>query len=281
MTTTAPAPVRASRPEDTALRVLVVDDEPAIRELLSLALGYEGWEVQGAADGAAAIAAARTFAPHAVLLDRMLPDMDGVEVLQELRAQAPTLPIVFVTARDARSERLAGLAAGADDYVVKPFSLEDVEARLRRLVRRRDPADDGPAGNRLVVGDLVLDEDLRRVTRGGHRVPLSAAEFDVLRHLMRNAGRVVSRDEVLDWVWHYDASRRPEDAERALAAVRQGVDAGRPPMICTVAGGGYLLAIGEPPPTGGEGRTPSPGDGSAEICCPPAVDPAPPSVSDR
>jgi two-component system OmpR family response regulator len=180
----------------------------------------------------------------------MLPDMDGVEVLHLLRAEAPLLPIVFVTARDARSERVAGLAAGADDYVVKPFSLEDVSTRLRRLVRRPEPAetgaaaDGGPVVGELVVGELVMDEDRRRVTRAGRRVPLSATEFEVLRHLMRNAGRVVYRDELLDWVWHYDAGRSAEEVDRSLAALRQAVDAGRPPVIGTVPGGGWLLGAG-------------------------------------
>jgi two-component system, OmpR family, response regulator len=240
MTTSAALDAPAT-PFDGIARVLVVDDEPAIRELLSLALGYEGFDVRTAADAAAAVAAAREFRPDAVLLDVMLPDGTGLEVLGRMRADAPALPVMFVTARDAAADRVAGLTAGGDDYLSKPFSLEDLLARLRRLLRRnRVSADDGL----LVVGDLVLDEDGHQVTRGGQEVRLSATEFELLRHLMRNAGRVLSRDELFDWVWRYGGGSRPSAVEVTVCTLRRRLGADRPPVIRTVPGCGYVLEPG-------------------------------------
>ena len=240
MTTAMHLPRPAPAPSDArALRVLVVDDEPSIGELLSLALRYEGWDVCTAETGTAAVELARSLHPDAVLLDRMLPDMDGIAVLRALRAEQPGLPVMFVTARDGEDERIAGLTAGGDDYVTKPFSLEEVAARLDRLVRRtRRAADDG---GRMVVGDLTLDEDRHQVTRGGEEVHLSATEFELLRHLMRNPGRVLSRDEILDWVWQYDFGGNESIVELYVSYLRRKLDSGRAPMIRTVRGAGYVL----------------------------------------
>ncbi len=191
------------RPDGSALRVLVVDDEQSLTELLSMALRYEGWEVRTATGGLAAVRAAEEFRPDAVVLDVMMPDIDGLEVLRRLRSTGDDVPVLFLTARDAVEDRVAGLTAGGDDYVTKPFSLEEVVARLRALVRRagavavRDDA-------RLVVGDLVVDEDSHEVTRGGVEVALTATEFELLRFFVRNPRRVLSKAQILDRVWSYD-----------------------------------------------------------------------------
>jgi two-component system OmpR family response regulator len=240
MTTTVHDPrTRLARQDDGIRRVLVVDDEPSIRELLALALGYEGWDVRTAQDGAEAVEVTRQFRPDAVLLDVMLPDQSGLEVIGRLRAEAPGLPVVFVTARDGE-DRIAGLTAGGDDYITKPFRLEDVTARLGNLLRRTVPA----AGV-LVVGDLVLDDEWRQATRGDDVVPLSATEYELLRHLMRNAGRVLPKDEILDWVWDYDFGGQTTIVDLYMSYLRRKIDARRAPMLSTVHGVGYLL---EPAP---------------------------------
>jgi two-component system, OmpR family, response regulator len=228
------------RVDGTPVRVLVVDDESALSELLAMALRYEGWEVRTAADGAAAVRTARGFHPDAVVLDVMLPDVDGLEVLRRLRAETPDVPVLFLTARDAVEDRVAGLTAGGDDYVTKPFSLEELVARLRGLLRRsgttaarRDPA--------LVVGDLVLDEDSHEVRRAGEVVGLTATEFELLRYLMRNPRRVLSKAQILDRVWHYDFGGQSNVVELYVSYLRKKIDAGRAPMIHTVRGAGYVL----------------------------------------
>src|SRR3978361_1250440 len=209
-TTTPPASgfrAQLTRPDGSALRVLVVDDEPSICELLSMALRYEGWDVRTAADGAEAVRAAREFRPDAVVLDVMLPDMDGLEVLRRLRADSPLVPVVFLTAKDALEDRIAGLTAGGDDYVTKPFSLEEVVARLRGLMRRGG-ATPVRTSALLTVGDLPLDEDSHEVRRGERMVELTATEFELLRFLMRNPRRVLSKAQILDRVWSYDFGGR-------------------------------------------------------------------------
>jgi two-component system OmpR family response regulator len=228
-----------TRPDGTALRVLVVDDEPSLCELLSMALRYEGWEVATAQNGTAAVKTAREFRPDAVVLDVMLPDMDGLEVLRRLRADAPLVPVVFLTARDAVEDRIAGLTAGGDDYVTKPFSLEEVAARLRGLLRRtsRAVSDDGL----LVVGDLTLDEESHEVTRGGEDIRLTATEFELLRYLMRNPKRVLSKAQILDRVWEYDFGGQGNIVELYISYLRRKIDAGREPMIHTMRGAGYLI----------------------------------------
>ncbi|MFC4534304.1 response regulator transcription factor [Sphaerisporangium dianthi] len=228
------------RPDGTPVRVLVVDDEPDLAEVLGAVLRYEGWEVRTAADGAAAVATAREFCPDAVVLDVMLPDIDGLEVLRRLRAEAPRVCVLFLTAKDAVEDRIAGITAGGDDYVTKPFSLEEVLARLRGLLRRAGVARTAE-GDRLVVGDLAMDEDAREVTRGGVLVELTPTEFELLRFLMRNPRRVVSKAQILDRVWSYDFGGQAHVVELYISYLRKKIDAGRPPLIHTVRGVGYVL----------------------------------------
>jgi two-component system OmpR family response regulator len=231
-----------TREDGTPVRVLVVDDEPDLSDVLSGVLRYEGWQVRTAADGASALAAARELRPDAVVLDVMLPDIDGFEVLRKLRAEQPQVCVLFLTARDAVEDRIAGITAGGDDYVTKPFSLEEVVARLRGLLRRagmtrlRDED-----GSLLVVGDLVMDEDAREVTRSGELVELSRTEFELLRYLMRNPRRVLSKAQILDRVWSYDFGGKAHVVELYVSYLRKKIDAGRTPMIHTVRGAGYVL----------------------------------------
>ncbi|GAB3842467.1 hypothetical protein GCM10029963_15550 [Micromonospora andamanensis] len=182
----APGRVELRRPDGEPVRVLVVDDEPTLTDLLSMALRYEGWQVRTAGDGMAAVRAARQFRPDAVVLDVMLPDLDGFQVLRKLRADNDTVPVLFLTARDAVEERVAGLTVGGDDYVTKPFSLEEVIARLRALLRRSGFAVATRPDAVLTVGDLTLDEDSHEVRRDGRLITLTATEFELLRYLMRN-----------------------------------------------------------------------------------------------
>jgi two-component system OmpR family response regulator len=228
------------RPDGTPMRVLVVDDEPNLAELLGMALRYEGWDVRAAGDGRGAVREARAFAPDAVVLDMMLPDFDGLEVLRRVRAEAPTLPVLFLTARDAVEDRVAGLTAGGDDYVTKPFSLEEVVARVRALMRRAAVAG-RDATCTVVVGDLVLDEDSHEVTRAGVPVTLTATEFELLRFLMRNPRRVLSKAQILDRVWNYDFGGKANVVELYISYLRKKIDAGRAPMIHTIRGVGYVL----------------------------------------
>jgi two-component system, OmpR family, response regulator len=228
------------RPDGTPVRVLVVDDEPTLAELVSMALRYEGWEVRSAGDGMAAVRTAREFRPDAVVLDIGLPDIDGLEVLRRMRAEAAELPVLFLTARDAVEDRIAGLTAGGDDYVTKPFSLEEVVLRLRALMRRTGVTT-ADAGNELVVGDLVLDEDSHEVRRGGAPVALTATEFELLRFMMRNPKRVLSKAQILDRVWSYDFGGQANIVELYISYLRKKIDAGRAPMIHTMRGAGYVL----------------------------------------
>src|SRR3954471_7345512 len=191
------------RLDGSPVRVLVVDDEENLTELLRMALRYEGWDVRSAGTGMAAVRAAREFQPAAVALDMMLPYFDGMEVLRRMRADNPNVPVLFLTARDAVEDRVAGLTAGGDDYVTKPFSLEELVARLRGLLRRSGMTA-ARQGSELVVGELVLDEDSHEVRRGDAVVELTATEFELLRYLMRNPKRVLSKAQILDRVWNYD-----------------------------------------------------------------------------
>ena len=233
----APALQRA---DGTPVRVLVVDDEPSLAELLASVLRYEGWEVQTAGDGTGAVRTAREFRPDAVVLDIMLPDFDGLEVLRRVRAELPHVCVLFLTARDAVEDRVAGITAGGDDYVTKPFSLEEVLARLRGLLRRagisRARGDTG-----LVVGDLAMDEEAREVRRGGELIELTATEFELLRFLMRNPRRVLSKAQILDRVWNYDFGGQAHVVELYISYLRKKIDSGREPLIHTVRGVGYVL----------------------------------------
>jgi len=226
----------------TKVRVLVVDDEPSLAELLSMALRYEGWEVRSAGDGMSAVRTAREFRPDAIVLDMMLPDINGLEVLRRMRGDAPDVPVLFLTAKDSVEDRVTGLTAGGDDYVTKPFSLEEVVARLRSLMRRakvwgRADRD----GSTLMVGDLTMDEDSWEVRRAGDAIELTATEFELLRYLMRNARRVLSKSQILDRVWHYDFGGQANVVELYISYLRKKIDAGRKPMIHTMRGVGYVL----------------------------------------
>jgi len=191
------------RPDGTPVRVLVVDDEPSLAELLASVLRYEGWNVVTAGSGAEAVRTAREFRPDAVVLDIMLPDFNGLEVMRRLRAELPQVCVLFLTARDAVEDRVAGIRAGADDYVTKPFSTEEVAARLRGLLRRAGLTQPG-TGDALTVGDLSMLEDAREVWRAGDPIELTATEFELLRFLMRNSRRVLSKSQILAQVWDYD-----------------------------------------------------------------------------
>jgi len=220
--------------------VLVVDDEAVLAEMVSMALRYEGWEITTAADGTSALAAARAVRPDAVVLDVMLPDMSGLDVLSRLHAQNPELPVLLLTAKDAVEDRIAGLAAGGDDYVTKPFSLEEVVLRLRGLLRRTGIATSQDS-SRIVVGDLVLDEDSHEVTRAGEPITLTSTEFELLRFLMHNPRRVLSKAQILDRVWSYDFGGRSNIVELYISYLRKKIDSGREPMIHTLRGSGYVL----------------------------------------
>lgn len=227
------------RADGNPVRVLVVDDEPVLAELVSMALRYEGWDISTAGDGATAIALARDHQPDVVVLDVMLPDMSGLDVLAKLREQIPGLPLLLLTAKDSVEDRIAGLTAGGDDYVTKPFSLEEVVLRLRALLRRTGVSETG--GAKIVVGDLVLDEDSHEVTRGGDPITLTATEFELLRFMMRNSRRVLSKAQILDRVWSYDFGGRSNIVELYVSYLRKKIDSGREPMIHTLRGAGYVL----------------------------------------
>jgi len=228
------------RPDGSPLRVLVVDDEVNIAELITMALRYEGWDAKMAHTGAKAVAAAKEFRPDAVVLDMMLPDFDGLEVLRRMRMSAPDVPVLFLTARDSVEDRVAGLTAGGDDYVTKPFSLEEVVARLRALMRRAG-AQQAAERSVLVVGDLTMDEDSREVFRDSEEIALTATEFELLRFLMRNPRRVLSKAQILDRVWNYDFGGQANVVELYISYLRKKIDAGREPMIHTMRGAGYVL----------------------------------------
>jgi two-component system OmpR family response regulator len=228
------------RADGTPVRVLVVDDEPSLAELLASVLRYEGWEIRTAGDGASAVRTARDFQPDAIVLDIMLPDFDGLEVLRRVRAIQPNVCVLFLTARDAVEDRVSGITAGGDDYVTKPFSLEEVLARLRGLLRRAGIARTR-SGTELTVGDLTMDEDAREVRRGGQLIELTATEFELLRFLMRNPRRVLSKAQILDRVWNYDFGGQAHVVELYISYLRKKIDADREPLIHTVRGVGYVL----------------------------------------
>jgi two-component system OmpR family response regulator len=220
--------------------VLVVDDEAVLAEMVSMALRYEGWNIATASDGSAAIAAARTQRPDVVVLYVMLPDMSGLDVLHKLREEHPQLPVLLLTAKDAVEDRIAGLTAGGDDYVTKPFSIEEVVLRLRALLRRTGVTT-VDSGAQLVVGDLVLDEDSHEVARAGEPISLTSTEFELLRFMMRNSKRVLSKAQILDRVWSYDFGGRSNIVELYISYLRKKIDSGREPMIHTLRGAGYVL----------------------------------------
>ncbi|WP_298228152.1 response regulator transcription factor [Gryllotalpicola sp.] len=244
-TVAALAPANLRHSDGSAIRVLVVDDENTLTDLLQMALRYEGWDVRTAATGHEAVLAAREFNPDVVVLDVMLPDFDGLQVMKRIREGHTDVPVLFLTAKDSLEDRVAGLTAGGDDYVTKPFSLEELVARLRSLLRRSRSLISDVSDPRIVVGDLVLDEDSYEVTRAGEQISLTATEFELLRYLMRNPRRVLSKAQILDRVWSYDFGGTSSVVELYISYLRKKIDSGRAPMIHTVRGAGYMVKATE------------------------------------
>ena len=230
------------QPQNPEARLLVVDDEPNIRELLSTSLRYAGFEVTAAANGREALDAAEEFQPDLAVLDVMLPDMDGFTVTRRLRSAGRHFPVVFLTARDGTEDKITGLTVGGDDYVTKPFSLDEVVARIRAVLRRTASLDDDDAAV-LRVDDLELDDDAHEVRRGGEVVELSPTEFKLLRYLMMNPNRVLSKAQILDHVWEYDFNGDASIVESYISYLRRKIDNDPelPPLIHTKRGVGYLL----------------------------------------
>jgi two-component system, OmpR family, response regulator len=224
-----------------AHRVLVVDDEPNIVDVISMALRYEGFEVASAGTGAEALSAVRTQRPHVMLLDVMLPDMEGFDVARRLGAERARVPIIFLTARDATEDRVRGLTVGGDDYVTKPFSLEELVARVRALLWRSGAADD--SSSILTFADVELDDDAHEVTRAGRLVELTPTEYRLLRYLMLNPRRVLSRSQLLEHVWDYDFGGDARVLETYVSYLRRKLDEHGPPLIHTVRGVGYVLRL--------------------------------------
>jgi two-component system OmpR family response regulator len=221
-------------------RLLVVEDDPNIRELLSASLRFAGFAVDAVTTGAEAVTAGREAKPDLIVLDVMLPDYDGFEVIKRLRETGVRVPVVFLTARDGTEDKVRGLTAGGDDYVTKPFSLEELTARIRAVLRRT-AGDPGP--NRLVFADLELDEETHEVVRAGQTVSLSPTEFKLLRYLMLNAGRVLSKAQILDHVWNYDFRGDDSIVESYISYLRRKVDIAEPRLIHTLRGVGYVLRL--------------------------------------
>jgi two-component system OmpR family response regulator len=223
----------------TKRRVLVVDDEENVTHLVSSALRFDGFETMTADSGPAALAKIVEYDPDLVVLDVMMPGRDGLGVLQDLRAAGSQVPVIFLTARDTAGDRVSGLRAGADDYVVKPFSIEELLARVHAVLRRSVP-DEGRDGV-LKIADLELDENSHEVTRAGVEVHLTATEFELLRYLMRNERVVLSKAQILDRVWKYDFQGQSNIVELYIGYLRKKVDAVDPKLIHTIRGAGYVI----------------------------------------
>ncbi|MFV2100114.1 response regulator transcription factor [Micromonospora sp. LOL_024] len=223
----------------TEARLLVVEDDPNILELLSASLRFAGFDVATATSGSAALNAARDRRPDLVVLDVMLPDLDGFEVIRMMREGGTRTPVVFLTARDATDDKIRGLTLGGDDYVTKPFSLEELTARIRAVLRRTSTGEQAPA--RLTFADLELDEETHEVYRAGQRVQLSPTEFKLLRYLMLNANRVLSKAQILDHVWNYDFRGDDNIVESYISYLRRKIDNVEPRLIHTLRGVGYVL----------------------------------------
>ena len=223
-------------------RLLVVDDEPDIVELLSASLRYAGFEVSGATSGRQALAEARRFRPELILLDVMMPDLDGFEVVKRLRGDGARTPVLFLTARDATEDKIHGLTLGGDDYVTKPFSLAEVIARIEAVLRRVDERTGGEAkGARITFADIELDADTHEVWKAGRPVALSPTEFKLLHYLLVNSERVVSKAQILDHVWRYDFGGDARIVESYISMLRRKIDVVEPPLIHTLRGFGYSL----------------------------------------
>jgi two-component system response regulator TrcR len=231
---------RITRADGSPIRVLLVDDEPALTNLVTMALHYEGWVVDVAHNARDAVVAFDKVCPDVLVLDIMLPDVNGLQILQRVRESDAYTPVLFLTARDSVMDRVTGLTAGADDYMTKPFSLEELVARLRGLLRRSNHL--VPSENEVLqVGDLTLNGASREVTRGSAAVSLTSTEFELLRFLMRNPHRALTRTEILDRVWNYDFAGRTSIVDLYVSYLRKKIDADSDPMIHTVRGVGYML----------------------------------------
>jgi two-component system OmpR family response regulator len=222
-------------------RILVVDDEQNITELVAMAMRYVGFDVVTASSGREALAAVPDYRPDLVVLDVMMPDLDGFEVCRRLRADGLRVPVVYLTARDATEDKVRGLTIGGDDYVTKPFSLEELVARVRAVLRRTNGGTE--PSSRLVFADLELDEDTHEVRRDGKLVELSPTEFKLLRYLMLNPNRVLSKAQILDHVWQYDFGGDANVVETYISYLRKKLDRVDPPLIHTVRGVGYRLWV--------------------------------------
>ena len=226
---------------DQATRILVVDDEPSITDAVGTALRYEGFDVRAESTGRGALTAANEFRPDLIVLDIMLPDLDGLEVTRRLRSDGLRTPVLFLTARDATEDKVSGLTVGGDDYVTKPFSLAEVVARVRAVLRRTAPAAED--AGLLRVEDLVMDEESREVWRNGTPVHLTATEFNLLRYFMLNPRRVLSKAQILDHVWQYDFDGDANVVETYVSYLRKKLDRLGPPIIQTVRLVGYSLRL--------------------------------------
>jgi two-component system OmpR family response regulator len=223
------------------VRILVVDDEDSITDLLATALRYERFDVEVAHTGRQAIRAVATFRPDLIVLDVMLPDWDGFEVTKRLAGQRERVPILFLTARDATADRVRGLTLGGDDYVTKPFSLEELIARIRSILRRTRESEDRSA--KLVFADLEMDDDTHQVWRAGRSIDLTATEYNLLRFLLANAPRVLTKPQILDRVWNYDFGGDGNVVETYISYLRKKIDRVGPPLVHTVRGVGYCLRL--------------------------------------
>ena len=228
--------------QPTKTRILVVDDEPNITDLVGTALRYEGFDVEVAADGRSALAKGQSFRPELMVLDVMLPDLDGFDVVRRLRSERVPVSVVFLTARDGTEDKVNGLTLGGDDYVTKPFSIEELVARIRAVLRRTRGAEVG-GSSRLSFADLEMDQDTREVWRGQRRIELTATEFKLLRYLLLNARRVVSKAQILDHVWEYDFDGDANVVETYISYLRKKIDQVEPRLIHTVRGVGYTLRL--------------------------------------
>jgi two-component system OmpR family response regulator len=227
----------------TSYRVLVVDDEKSISDLISTSLRFVGFDVRTAATGSEALTVAEEFKPQAVVLDVMLPDLDGFEVCRQLRSEGLNIGVLFLTAKDGMEDKVAGLTIGGDDYMTKPFSLEELVARLRALLRRIGVVEIDTDDEKIRFADLELNEATHEVHRGGQLLEMSPTEFQLLRYLLSNADRVVSKSQILDHVWQYDFRGDAGIVETYISYLRKKIDAFDPPLIHTVRGVGYRLRL--------------------------------------
>lgn len=224
-------------------RILVVDDEPSISDLISTSLRFVGFDVRTAATGSQALSVAEEFKPHAIILDVMLPDQDGFEVCRQIRNEGFNVGVLFLTAKDGMEDKVAGLTIGGDDYMTKPFSLEELVARLRALLRRIGVVEMDHDDEKIRFADLELDEATHEVRRAGNLLDLSPTEFLLTRYLLINSDRVVSKAQILDHVWEYDFRGDAGIVETYISYLRKKIDIYQPPLIHTVRGVGYRLRV--------------------------------------